>query len=115
MICITTTLLHPALWTAQIPPTAVGGSFTCSLQTEAARPLPRIPPTAVGGSFKSSLQLEAGYGSACFLFLPLLREERDSKSKGPGRLTCRPHLNNPPTAVGGILGSNRAPSSVGCA
>ena len=77
---------------------------------------PGIPPTAVGGLFRYSLTTGAHLG---LLFsshsLHALREERDNKSKSRGRPSCRPHLNDPPTAAGGIREAGEQPSSVGCA
>jgi hypothetical protein len=66
-----------------------------------------IPPTAVGGLFKASLHGERADG---FPF-PLSSLPRGARERGitktgggAGRLCCRPYLNNPPTAVGGIPG-----------
>ena len=54
------TLLTSQLRLREIPPTAVGGSFRCGLQTKTGRCFPRIPPTAVGGLFRLNLHEDAG-------------------------------------------------------
>ncbi len=68
---------------------------------------PRIPPTAVGGSFKCSLQRSVQGFS--FFICPFRRaaRESDDETKGGAGSLCRLDLNDPPTPVGGIQRSGR--------
>src|SRR5262245_23143931 len=94
-----------ANWTAKvsthvmftrIPPAAAGGRF--SLYLPRTGKIPRIPPTEAGGSFSPAL---------CF---PLLGAQVGiERSTGCRRwdsrvflVSCRPGLNDPPAAAGGI-------------
>src|SRR5882724_7236570 len=84
---------HGSGWIVQVQPTDEGFLL-----------LPRIPPTAVGGSFRSCLHQRLANPS----------ESHAPNGTRKGMMAdCRQHLNNPPTAVGGILGSNRTRSTVG--
>src|SRR5215510_2123778 len=80
----------------RIPPAAAGGSFSLNLPRTGK--IPRIPPAAAGGSFSPAL---------CF---PLLGAQVGiERSTGCRRwdsrvflVSCRPGLNDPPAAAGGI-------------
>ena len=74
-----------------IPPTAVGGSFRSFLHPPEFK---LIPPTAVGGSFRSFLH------SPDFKLIP------PTAVGGSFRSALEKDLNNPPTAVGGIVVSH---------
>ena len=51
---------------------------------------------------RSSPAFIAAHRRSLFAFSPLAARGEITKRKGPGRFCCRPHLNDPPTAVGGI-------------
>src|SRR5262245_33737148 len=80
----------------RIPSAAAGGSFSHNLPR--TRKIPGIPPAAAGGSFSPAL---------CF---PLLGAQVGiERSTGCRRwdsrvflVSCRPGLNDPPAAAGGI-------------
>src|SRR5262245_12056930 len=80
----------------RIPPAAAGGRFSLNLPRTGK--IPRIPPAAAGGSFSPAL---------CF---PLLGAQVGiERSTGCRRwdsrvflVSCRPGLNDPPAAAGGI-------------
>ena len=84
-----------------IPPTAVGGSFKASLQTKRLdRFLEYHPRQWVDRSRPAYI---AAHPDSVLPSLPSRREGREiTKRKGPRGFCCRPHLNDPPTAVGGI-------------
>src|ERR1700752_1318689 len=71
----------------KIPPTEVGGSFRSFLRNAFHVRHSQIPPTAVGGWFSS--------------FLPRRRVGKSGASNGS--VSPEANLNNPPTAVDGIL------------
>ena len=84
-------------WIVQVQPTDEGRTTR-----------PRIPPTGVGGLFKCSLQPRRPTLSVLVISLPSRPRGERAKRESRGR-QCRLDVNDPPTAVGGIQTSGRAP------